>query len=224
MKYLVLFLFTVFTLTFASKSIAQTLFVKAGPNYSSQFFKSDIPGYPEGIRWKPGFTLGVMASIPLTHIVSFQTGLSLVNRGYKQSQAQGGALDIEDVKNTVNLYYAELPFDIKGISSIGNTKIFAILGPYIGLGLWGKEKSSYLFRGAPRTENTTISWGTDPETDTYKRLDIGLNAGLGIEVNLFQIGLDYGLGLSSISPVSNSVQRINNTDLTLYVAYRLGKK
>jgi hypothetical protein len=224
MKNLLLILSTVFALTFTSESFAQKFFTKAGLNYSSQLFKSDIKSYGEGISWKPGFSLGVTASIPITKILSLETGLSLQNKGYKQNQKQGGALDVTDVKNIVNLYYLELPLDAKVLINIGKMNFFGVFGPYIGMGLWGKTKGNYLFRGEPMTENKNINWGSNSVTDNYTRLDFGLNAGVGIEYKSFQIGLGYGLGLLNISPNTSAGQKINNKAINIYLAYKLGER
>lgn len=224
MRNLLFILFTVFALTFTSESFAQKIFIKAGLSYSSQLFKSDIKAYGKGISWKQGFSLGATASIPITKIFSLETELSLENKGYKQSQKQGAALDVTDVKNIVNLYYLEFPLDAKVLIDKGKMKFFGVLGPYIGLGLWGKTKSNYLFRGEPRTENKIINWGSNSVTDNYNKFDFGLNAGVGIEYKSFQIGLGYSLGLLNISPNSNAGQEINNKTINIYLAYKLAER
>ncbi|MBK7028934.1 MAG: hypothetical protein IPH45_06895 [Bacteroidales bacterium] len=59
---------------------------------------------------------------------------------------QGPALDMSDYKRNVNLYYLDLPLNFKTLIDLGSTDIYGTLGPYVGIGLFGKEKSEYDFR------------------------------------------------------------------------------
>jgi hypothetical protein len=221
---LIKLLIVVIALTMTAESIAQEVVVNAGFNLSSQLIEKDNQTYYDGIGWKPGFIFGATTAIPITGVFSFEPGISLSTKGYKQSLAQGGPLDVTDVKRNVNLYCVDLPINVKALFDIGTTKIYGTLGPYIGIGLWGKEKSDYLFRGEPSSGNLDINWGSDAETDDYKRIDFGLNAGVGLEIKSVRIGLSYSYGLANISPNADGGLKINNRVITFSLGYKLGKK
>ncbi len=207
-----------------TQAFPQRITVKTGLNISSQHFKGIYQSYIDGIKWKPGFNVEATTSIPITEVLSVETGLAFSTKGYKQFQEQGPALDMSDYKRNVNLYYLDLPLNFKTLIDLGSTGIYGTLGPYVGIGLFGKEKSEYDFRGTPRSDTREINWGSDAATDDYKRFDFGLSAGLGMEMKTLQLGVYYRYGLANISSYTGGGRIVNNRGFTISLGYRLGKK
>jgi hypothetical protein len=206
------------------ESFAQNYTIKAGLNLSSQHYKGIYQYYIDGIHWKPGINFGVTTDIPLTKNLSFETGIAISTKGYKQFLEQGPALDMSDFKRNVNLYYLDLPANLKALFDIGSFGLYGTIGPYAGIGFYGKEKSEYDFRGTPISEIREINWGTDAGNDDYKSFDYGLNAGAGMEMKNLQIGFNYMHGLANISSYTEGGRKVNNRVISISLGYRLGQE
>ena len=216
MKNLVKLLIVVFIVTMVSESFAQTFGVKAGLNLSNQLFKDDDNTYSEDFKMNPGFHIGTIAEFPITEIFSFETGLLLSTKGFRFSREETFLGETIELIHKNNLNNLDIPLTAKVSFNVGGAKIYGAIGPYLGMGLFGKIK-------ATETEEADIEWGSDDKAD-YKRFDFGLFAGAGVEINSIQIGLSYGFGLANISSVTEHGSKINNRVLGISVGYRFGGK
>jgi len=77
--------------------------------------------------------------------------------------------------------------------------------------------------GNSETEKEDINWGSDEDEDDLKRFDFGLSLGAGVELDAFQIGLSYGMGLANISPYTGNGMKTNNRVLAITGSYRIGE-
>lgn len=204
----------VFALTMATQSFAQNFRVKAGLNLSSMLIKDDNKTYSDDFKMKPGFHIGATAEFPVTEMFSFETGLLLSSKGFKLSR--------EGYEGKVSLTYLDIPLTGKTFIDIRGIKAYGIFGPYIGIGLSGKEKFDNTYEGETETDENKIKWGSDEEESDFKRLDYGVIIGAGVELNVIQIGLSYNLGLANISPSTEDGYKISNRVLALSVAYKFG--
>ena len=93
------------------------------------------------------------------------------------------------------------------------SKIYIGAGPVISYAIGGKWKSA--------AGDTDVKFGSS-DTDDFKPLDLGLGLGAGLEISSFQIGVNYNLGLSNISPQSGT--SFKNNVLGISVAYLFGGK
>ncbi|MBK6963198.1 MAG: PorT family protein [Bacteroidales bacterium] len=208
MKSLIKILFVVIVLSNPVESAAQIFGVKAGLNLSETQIQ-DIP--EEDILINPGFHLGATGEFMINGIFSIETGLFLTTKGHKNKVETPD----EPVTGRVNLNYLEIPLTGKALIEAGSIKIYGLFGPYAAMGLTGKIK----------VENTTsenIKWGSDIESDQYKRFDFGLTFGTGVEIESLQIGLSYDLGLASIS--SQTGQKVTNQTLGVSLGYKFPGK
>ena len=203
-------------LTMTAESFAQSFGVKAGLNLSTMLSKNDKRTFSDDFKMKPGFHIGVTAEFPIDEMFSFETGLLLSTKGYKISK--------EDYKQKVNINYLDIPLTGKASFDIADTKVYGLFGPYIGMGLSGKLKFEEIDFGETHTGEDNIDWGSDKELSDMKRLDFGITVGVGVEINSFQIGLSYNLGLANISPSTDGGSKVNNRVLGLSVGYKFGKK
>jgi Outer membrane protein beta-barrel domain len=201
----------------ATESFSQTFGVRAGFNLSSAIMKDNTDRYDDNFKMKPGFHLGATAEFPINDIFAFETGLLLSNKGIKESDSESGY----NYTNVTNLYYFDVPLTGKAYYTVGGVKIYGLFGPYLAVGLSGKSKTQVT--GIP-DDTYTIKWGTDSENDDLKRLDMGLAFGAGVELNAFEIGLSYNLGLKNISPYTGDGYKINNRVLGISVGYKFSGK
>ncbi len=206
-------------LIITTASHAQIFGAKAGLNLSTMLLKDNDGNYSDDFKKNPGFHVGVTGELPLTEMFSVETGVLLTTKGLKINQVVKTPLGVTtETKATMNIFYLDIPFTGKAYFDVGSTKIYGVLGPYIGMGLSGKNKYEITEEGNTRTGENNISWGSG-ESD-YKRLDFGLTAGSGVEIKSIQIGLSYSLGLANISNQSVNGSKFSNRILGISVGYK----
>jgi opacity protein-like surface antigen len=214
MKILIRLFVFVLVLTMASESFAQTFGLKGGLNLANMLIKNDDKTYSDDFKTKPGFHLGVTAEFPATEMFSFETGLLLSTKGFKTSS--------EDFEEKVSLLYLDIPLTGKASFDVEGVKVYGVFGPYIGMGLFGIYKTEDTYEGETETESESIVWGSEKGESDFKRFDMGLTMGAGVEINVIQIGLTYNLGLANISPYSDKGYKRNNRVLALSIGYKFG--
>ncbi len=188
-------------------SFAQNFGIKAGLNLATMLMKDDDYTYSDDLDMKLGFHLGVTAEFPISEMISFETGLLLTQKGYKFKINWFG----ETWDYTFNLNYLEVPLMAKVTYDLGGAILYGQFGPYVGFGLTGKYKFD--------DEEEDVEWGSGVDDD-IKRLDFGLNAGIGLQVNNITIGASYGLGLMNVSPDDEDGFKANNRVIGFSVGYR----
>ncbi|MGD9929601.1 MAG: porin family protein [Mangrovibacterium sp.] len=180
---------------------AQTIGIRGGFNLANIEIES------EGISISPddrfGIHLGVVGEFPVGESLFINPGLLFMQKGFKMEG------DGEDVKGRMN--YLDIP--VNALYKVDLTGAYLLLhaGPNFGFGLSGKEE----YDG----EEEDIEFGSDD--DQLKSLDLGLNLGVGAEIQQFQVTLNYTLGLNNLSNYDEMDWK--NKVLTLSLTYLLGK-
>ncbi len=205
-----------------TESFAQTFGIKVGLNLSNMIMKDDDETYSEEFKMKPGFHFGPTIEIPISELFSFESGLMLSTKGYKESVkiSYGGCISERNTK--VYMLYIDIPLTAKVTFDVGGTKLFGTFGPYIGMGLCGKMKYIKIYEIDEEVEK--ISFGSNKEEDDLKALDYGLTAGIGFTLNSTQIGISYALGLANLSNYSEDHYKIKNRVLGISIGYKFGGK
>jgi hypothetical protein len=107
-----------------------------------------------------------------------------------------------EVASTSRTNWIELPLNVV-YTLHGDHGLQVLAGPYLALGVGGRAKSSTSYTGTspfydpvgPGSYNEAIRYGSD----TYnRRLDVGLNFGLGYRLGPVQVQANYGLGLRNL--------------------------
>lgn len=212
----------VLLLTVSSLSLnAQELRIKAGLNFSTMFEKSDDLSSGFNYKLKHGYLLGATVTFKLSDNLGLESGILANTKGYRIKSAVSSYGFTYKLKARTELLYADVPFNLKYSFPIEKHKFYFTAGPYVGVGIAGSAKSEIWLIDDKEEEKMDISFG-DNSSDDYRRLDFGVNAGLGIEIKSWQIGISYALGLANISTYSGTV--IKNRVLGISAAYKLGKK
>ena len=214
----------VFIATIVSESFAQTLGIRAGLNLSNILSKNDDDIYSDNFKMNPGFHIGAVVEFPITEIFSFETGLLLSTKGYKNNEGATILTETIEYKSRLNLLYVDIPITSKIFFNLGDAKIYCTLGPYFGVGLIGRYNIEVTIMGETEINDKDIQWGSDEENDDMKRLDFGLTAGAGVEINTIQVGLFYGLGLANISTNTDRGSIANNRILGISVGFKFSRK
>jgi hypothetical protein len=189
-------------LFFVSASFAQiSIGGQAGAVFSKPSTKipSDIPGLTYTIKGLPGFSVGLIADIPIGES-GFRVipELYYVGKGFKAD----ATIDLlgQQIKGETrtNISYIDLPINFAYAFELGNNRLMVGAGPYAGFGLNGKTIAKTTVGDISQDDERDVEFGNG--SDQYDRLDIGanfmaayiLNNGLMFKVN-------YSLGLLNLS-------------------------
>ena len=204
--------------------------LKAGINLANVSVTDD--GDVDEANMLTSFQVGIVGDIPMGKIISFQPGLIFTGKGSKTQS--GSASSPTYFKATSNPFYIEVPANIVFKLPIGTaSKFFVGAGPYLGIGISGKNKTEgkYLSAAFETEQNIEFS-DDDPTTFNYeenaglgvlKRFDYGLNGTAGIEGKSIVLGVNYGLGLAKLQSGSNNSEDRNNKHrvLSFTVGFKL---
>lgn len=149
----------------------------------------------------PGFTLGVGMDYGFNENWSLQSGLMISSKGFKFKEG--------DWKDKYRPIYLDIPILAAYKFNISdNTKFVINAGPYLAIGLGGKNKE---------TDEEDIKL-FDKDGYDWKRFDLGIQYGIGLELSdRYLINLTGQNGF--ISPVDGGDDPKNMT-FTIGVGYR----
>lgn len=158
-----------------------------------------------------GLLLGVKGELGIPSVAKgFYTefGLLLSAKGYKYQYGT------QERYFTNNINYLVVPIHIGyKIECSKSVSLFANVGPYAGVALWGKEKSYKNGEKFHTTSDLFNEYG-------YKRFDCGCGFNLGVEyAKHFQLSFGADWGLNNISKVDGYKHR--NRSFTFSLGYIL---
>jgi hypothetical protein len=161
-----------------------------------------------------GFQVGIVVEVPLSTTIKWltmETGLMIQSKGSdlkwteyfstnplrpsSQISYSWGTV-ISNFTGKTYLYYFDIPLNVKMYFSARKTSMYYEIGPYVGIGLSGKQHDNGQIR--------EISWGPSSDSD-YKQFDSGISMGLGVKIRSILIGLSYDLGLTNIDPSGSRI-------------------
>lgn len=158
-----------------------------------------------------GFHVGVNAEIPVGTGSYIQPGVLYSQKG-------------AEFKNDsqIKLTYIEVPVNFIYKPILGTGRMLLGFGPYVGIGIGGKQKAS---NGAETdvvfTNNYDASAANNPQ---YKRIDGGANLLAGYEFsNNVSFQINAQLGLTQLAPDINDEDnpaKTKNTGFGVSVGYR----
>ena len=220
MKNAITLFFMVILLTMATALNAQKLGVKAGLNLSNILIKDNFDTYTDNNKLSPGFNAGVTVEFSSVGIFGFETGLMLMTKGFRYEE-KGADYNFSE---KANVYYIDVPITAKATFDVGGPKIYALLGPFVGVGITGKYKWDDTYMGYTDSGTETVTWGSDADNDDFKRLDYGIIGGAGAQINSIKLEITYGLGLANISAYTEDGFMLKNRVISLSVGYIFGGK
>jgi hypothetical protein len=158
------------------------------------------------------FQVGILGDIKVVPGLFFQPGIIFTGKGSKTES--GDPNSNTWYKATTNPYYIEVPATFVLKTPTGPVRLFAGAGPYIAIGIAGKNKVDGKFLGSSFHSEDNIEWSNDdPSTLNYeegagygimKRFDYGFNGTVGLQFTKTVLSLNYGLGLAKLQSGSNS--------------------
>ena len=198
---------------YAQKSSA---ILKGGVNFANVSVNDN--GGVDDAKTLTSFQVGIIADLNVAKCLAIQPGLLFTGKGSKTQSGNEG--DANWFRATSNPYYLEIPVNIVFKTPTGPVKFFAGAGPYLGIGIAGKNKVKGAIVGTSFSSEENIEFSNDdPATlnqeegagfGIMKRFDYGLNGLVGIETKGCVISANYGLGLAKLQSGSNSGEDNNN--------------
>ena len=219
----------VFLVSFSFFYSAQSQVLRGGLNLANVSINND--GDVDENNFLASFQAGFIGNIKLgTSILYFQPGILLTGKGSK-TQA-GETTDATYYRATTNPIYVEIPATFVLKSPTGPVKVFGGAGPYIAVGIAGKNKVEGKFLGTSFKSEKNIEWSNDdPSTLNYeegagygimKRFDYGINLVAGVELPHTVLAIGYGHGLAKLQSGSDSGADNNNKHRV--ISFTLGIK
>ena len=180
-------IFLVAILAVVSSTFAQgtTFGIRAGLNLPSiEIDEENSPEYENTV----GFHVGAVADIGLNNFFYIQPGLFLSTKGAEYTYPDGHH------NSYTSLWYLEIPLLASAKIAINESLAIRInAGPYVGFGIAGTIEHEYT--GSVRGPDSEKAF----QKNYFKRLDLGLAFGGGVEFQSFYLGVNYDFGLISVA-------------------------
>jgi hypothetical protein len=190
-----------FTNSNAQSSNVTKFGVKGGVNFSNLYTDN-----ADDENVLTGFNIGLYAKVPVTNSISIQPEVYYTGKGaevvYNNAFASGTA--------KFKLNYIEVP-----VMLVANvTKNFNVqVGPYAG----------YLISGKTTNESGTYNFQDNIDTDDFNKIDAGVAAGLGLDLETVSFGVRYNYGLTKIGKENTTTNQAfpdaKNSVLSFYGAF-----
>ena len=175
-------------------------------------------GNVDDAKMLTSFQVGLVGDLHLASILYLQPGLVFTGKGSKTQSGDPNSATY--YKASTNPFYIEVPFNLLLKAPLGDNKFYVGAGPYIAMGISGKNKAEGKYLGVGFNSEKNIEFSNDdPTTMNYeegagfgimKRFDYGLNGAVGIEGKTLALGVNYGYGLAKLQSGSNSSTDNNN--------------
>lgn len=162
---------------------------------------------------RAGFNLNFSLQQNLGTKLDIVSGVSYDTKGY--------VTKMDDNINTV-LYFTTHYLDFYPTSLLffhtlkEQSRVYAITGPYLGVGLFGKERT--------QDDNGSIEEDVDWTKLELERFDLGWNFGIGYDFKQkVQCELGYDMGLKNITDNTNKYLKLRNNAIKLTVKVSLSQ-
>lgn len=162
-------------------------------------YGDNVP-FGNNVKLKPVLDLGFGINYRLSRNLSFQPEIHYSPRGF---QSRYNFTDSTYTVNSLELHYLDICPNLNYV--FGNRDSFGIqlcawAGPYLGVGITGKNVYSGVRLSERSRADSTFSHTVRTFDNGLKRIDYGFNMGVGIQVEKFtQIGISYSIGLNNVA-------------------------
>jgi hypothetical protein len=195
----------------ASGVQAQNGQFRAGINLANVSVTDD--GRIEEANSLTSFQVGLLGDAKLVGPLFVQSGIIFSGKGSKTQS--GNENTTTYYKATTNPMYIEVPANLLFKLPVSTDSKFIVgAGPYVGIGVGGKNKVESRIAGISSSSEKKIEFSNDDPTTTnteegagfgiMRRFDYGLNGTAGIEGKSIVLSVNYGLGLAKLQSGSNS--------------------
>jgi OOP family OmpA-OmpF porin len=184
--------------------------ILGGLNSANVLEKNSLPGWDTAVKKfynsRTGFQLGIIIEVPIGHTgLFFQPAITYITKGRKYDKNNDSlttlATDTIYNKEVLNLSYIEVPLNLTYKLPLSRShrenSFFISAGPYFSFFYSGNITYQSLTQNPDQYSSVSnpITVGKGP--DTYKTLDLGVNAKAGFELGKVMLNGYFSRGLTS---------------------------
>ena len=183
--------------------------ILGGLHSSKVLETNNIPGWDTTTKpfqsSRSGVQIGAIVEIPLGHKgFFFQPAITYTSKGRKYAKNNDSAASVVTdtvyTRQTLNLGYIDVPLNITyklPLSSNHKNSFFISAGPYISFFYNGKITNESLTNKTHKYSNDSDPLTVGKGPDTYKTMDLGVNARAGFELGNVLLSAYFSQGLTS---------------------------
>jgi len=184
--------------------------ILGGLNSANVLEKNNLPGWDTAVKKyynsRTGFQLGIILEIPIGHSgLFFQPAMTYITKGRKYDKNNDSltalATDTIYNKEILNLSYIEIPLNLTYKFALSRShpqnSFFVSAGPYVSFFYSGNITYQSLTQSPDQYSTVSNPVTVGKGADTYKTLDIGVNAKAGFELGKVMLNGYYSRGLTS---------------------------
>lgn len=233
--------FCLFIFSMGSGVFSQTFGLNTGMNISSlQFYNEDDSGtYLDDYNAIISLNAGAYYDFKFSERLGMRLGLGYSAKGYryKSEISSGYTIDnnfysqYSNIESKGRLDYLQFNPMFKYTLEIGGVNTFyAMVGPYISIGLSGRltERQIYAYDSPNNTTNIDESYTEIIEFGAHEGgfdyLDFGLTPSIGFQVSKFFLEVSYDLGINNIGTENYNDFKIYNRTIAIKSGYIFGVK
>ena len=233
MKLKLLGVLCLLTVTIVASAQKSKVYVKGGVNFANVTVSND--GNIDDTKNLTSFHVGLLADVPFNDYLALQPSLLFTGKGAKAQS--GSTSDATYYRAKSNPLYVELPVNLivkiplSDATDPEDSKLFFGAGPYIAMGVGGKNKVEGKLAGVSFDDESSIDFSNDdPATGAeegagfgiMRRFDYGVNATAGFQFNKFIVSANYGIGLAKLQSGANNSENDNNKHRVLSFSVGFG--
>ncbi|MDZ7900152.1 MAG: porin family protein [Arcicella sp.] len=166
---------------------------------------------------KPVIDVGFGINYNLSKNLSFQPEIHYTPRGFS-SKVQ--TTDSTFFANSLELHYLDICPNFNYIFGNQNgfgTKISIWGGPYLGIGITGRNVISGLGISNRGKADSTINYVSAKFGNGLNRIDYGFNVGIGLQIEkITQVGIAYSMGFNNVA--DNRLYQYYNQSIGVFIA------
>ena len=208
-------IFAVLFLTGSYICSAQEISIRGGFNLSQMRIKLGENIVSKNTSLMPGFQVGPIVAFPLNSALSLESGLLYSTKGYKEIGDR--TIDQKSLYR-INIAYLDIPLGLRFSHQFRKTTFLINGGGYVAQALFGNILSKEDRNGTEHIREK-VNWGS--QEGSFRRLDYGLNLGLGMKFNSVLFGISYEHGIANIAGNDRNTTKARNRCLGFYLSYLL---
>lgn len=210
-----LLLFTIAFCLIAGASFSQISFgPKAGVNLSTYAYSFKESSAEPEVKFRTGPAIGAVMDLELLPFLSFQPSVLFSIKGVANDVNSWSVTSTTlDGYDRVRIMYFEVPANFAAKLDVGSVSLQIFAGPYFAMAMagverWditatttaGSETNKDSERVKFRAEVDEDDWNDDDVAFYQRRLDLGVDFGIGVKFNQLLFNIGYAMGLKNLQP------------------------
>lgn len=172
--------------------------IKAGVNFASISESASLEEY-ESLKNNSvaGLQAGLSFDLGLSDVFTIQPEVLFIQKGGKSTYTIN---DNNKIVNRLYYNYVEVPVlaKLKFYGADGGSGFYLLGGPFIGLAISGKSKTTTTLLGNTTTSEEDFNFDNSERDDRQRRTDWGVSFGGGVKFGHVFLDARYNLGINNL--------------------------